>query len=287
MGSVIDLFLPLSLAYIMFTVGLGLTFSDFRRLGLQPRDFLVGLICQIFLLPLLGFLIVMAWQPSPEIAMGVMLIVAAPGGPTSNLFTRLSRGDVALSVSLTVIVSLLSVVTIPLIVGLSYPFFFAEGGVEDISLGALALRLFLMATLPVLLGMTFRQFLPDRAQRLEPGMLRLASVLFVLVIGLAIYGQRALLPGFFLQTGLLTLVLNLAVVTLAVLIGYRLASGPRQTVAITIECGIQNGTLAIALAASLFGGGLYVMPAVTYSLLMYLTLVAAMFHFRRWAAKPA
>ncbi|MEM6482254.1 MAG: bile acid:sodium symporter family protein [Pseudomonadota bacterium] len=287
MGSVIDLFLPLSLAYIMFTIGTGLTFSEFRRIGSHPRDFAIGLICQIFLLPLVGFLVVVAWGASPEIAMGVMLIVAAPGGPTSNLFTRLSHGDVALSVSLTVVVSLLCVITIPHIVGFCYPFFFGDDALESISMGSLALRLLLMATLPVLLGMMFRQIAPQAAMRLEPWLLRGASMVFVIVIALAIYGQRENLPGFFAETGLLTLALNLIVICLAAIIGHLLASGPRQTVAITIECGIQNGTLAIALAVNLFDGGLYVIPAATYSLLMYVTLTAAMYYFRGWAKEPA
>ncbi|MEM6578164.1 MAG: bile acid:sodium symporter family protein [Pseudomonadota bacterium] len=287
MGSVIDLFLPLALAYIMFSVGVGLTYSDFRRIGAAPRDFLVGLLCQVFVLPLAGFVVVLAAGAVPEIAMGVMLIMAAPGGPTSNLFTRLSQGDVALSVSLTVVMSLLCVLTIPLIVGLSYSVFFDEGAVGDIAFGALALRLFIMATLPVLLGMTLRQFAPGVALRIEPTLLKGASLVFALVIGLAIYGQRDSLPGFFAQTGVLTIVLNLVIVGLAALIGHTLASGPRQTIAITIECGIQNGTLAIALAVSLFGGGLFVIPAITYSLFMYVSLLGAMSYFRRWAHAPS
>ncbi len=281
MGSIIDVFLPLALAYVMFSVGIGLKFSDFRHIGSRPRDFFVGLLCQVALLPLIGFIVIYLWAPRPEIAMGVMLIVAAPGGPSSNLFTKLGRGDVALSVSLTVVVSLLCLVTIPLVIGLSYQFLFDEKPIAEISLEDLAIRLFLMATLPVLLGMVFRQVASGIAIRLEPSLLKGAALVFALVIAAAVYGQRDNLPGYFAEAGMVTLVLNLAILGIAALVGHFLASGRKQMVAITIECGIQNGTLAIALAVTMFDGGIFVIPAATYSLIKYFTLLLVIFYFRR------
>ena len=151
MGYVTNIVLPIALAFIMFSLGLGLTVKDFTRLVYQPKDFTVGLIMQIIILPLVGLGIVTIWPLQPEIALGVMIIAAAPGGVTSNLLTSYGRGDVALSISLTAIVSLLSVITIPAIVVYSYQYLIGNSQLGEVSIGGLALKVFMIVTIPMYL----------------------------------------------------------------------------------------------------------------------------------------
>ena len=162
MGIVTDVVLPLALAFIMFSLGLGLTVSDFARVARQPKDFFVGAVSQVVLLPLVGFILVTVWPVAPEIALGVMIIAAAPGGVTSNLLTAFGRGDVALSISLTAVISLLSVLTIPLIVVFSYGQFFGEAPVGEVSVARIAVSVFLIVTVPVLIGLVVRHYAPLR-----------------------------------------------------------------------------------------------------------------------------
>ncbi len=270
MGIVTDVVLPLALAFIMFALGLGLTFDDFARVVRQPKDFLVGALSQVVLLPAVAFALVSLWGLPPELAMGVMIIAAAPGGVTSNLLTAFARGDVALSISLTAVVSLLSVMTIPLVVLFSYAQLLG-GEAGDVSVTGTAISVFVIVTVPALIGLAVRRFAETFALVFEPIARRVSTGLFVLVLVGAIFQERAKILEYFAQAGLVTLVLNVAMMVLAYLIASLFASGPRQRVAISIECGLQNGTLAIAVAALLFGGGLAVVPAATYSLIMFAT----------------
>ncbi len=268
MGLVFDVILPLALAFIMFSLGLGLTGADFARIARQPRDFIVGAASQLILLPLVAFGLLSIWSVPPEIALGVMIIAAAPGGATSNILTAFGRGDVALSVSLTAVISLVCVLTIPLIVVFAYEYFIG-GEAGDVSVARTAISVFLIVTIPVLLGMAVRRFAPHFSQSFEPKARIAAMVLFALVLLGAIIGQRDNIVAYFAQAGLITLTLNVVMMTLAYIIAAFLASGPKQRIAITVECGLQNGTLAIAVATVLFGGGLATVPAATYSLIMF------------------
>jgi len=270
MGIVTDVVLPLALAFIMFALGLGLTFEDFARVVRQPRDFLIGALSQIVLLPVVGFVLVSLWRLPPELAMGVMIIAAAPGGVTSNLLTAFARGDVALSISLTAVISLLSVATIPLVILFSYAQLLG-GDAGNVSVTATAISVFLIVTVPVLIGLAVRRLAESFALRFEPVARRVSGGLFVLVLAGAIFQERSNIVDYFAQAGLVTLVLNVAMMALAYLLARVFASGPRQRISISIECGLQNGTLAIAVAALLFGGGLAVVPAATYSLIMFAT----------------
>jgi BASS family bile acid:Na+ symporter len=270
MGIVTDVVLPLALAFIMFALGLGLTVDDFVRVATRPRDFLIGAVSQIVLLPLVAFVLVSIWPLPPELALGVMIIAAAPGGVTSNILTSFARGDVALSISLTAVISLLSVITIPIVVVFAYGQI-VGGEAGDVSVAATAISVFVIVTVPVLLGLAVRRFAEGLAMRIEPVARQVSAVLFVLVLAGAIFQERANIVEYFAQAGLVTLVLNVAMMTLAYAIARILASGPRQRIAISIECGLQNGTLAIAVAALLFGGGLVTVPAATYSLIMFAT----------------
>ena len=280
MSIVTDVFLPLALAFIMFALGLGLSGSDFLRVIKQPRDFFVGALSQIILLPVIAFLLVKIWPISPELAIGVMIIAAAPGGVTSNILTAFAKGDVALSISLTAIISLLSVLTIPFIVFATLDLFgLANSG--NVSLIKMVLNMFLIVTVPVILGMLFRRFASKAALIFEPVAKKVSIILFILVLLGAILAERENIVSYFVQAGLITLVLNVVMMIVAYYVAKLLASGTEQRKCITIECGLQNGTLAIFVATSMFDGGMYVIPAATYSLIMFVTSLIFVYLVRK------
>ena len=279
MGLLVDVALPLALAFIMF----GLTFDDFARVVRRPRDFAVGALSQIVLLPGVAFVLASVWPMAPELALGLMIIAAAPGGPTSNILTAFARGDVALSISLTAVISLASVITIPAIVVFAYGQFIGDSAEKDISVAGAALGVFLIVAVPVLIGLAIRRYAEGFAIRFQPAARKVSAVLLMLVLAGAIYDQRANIVPYFAQAGPVTLVLNLLMMTIAWFLARMFASGPTQRTAIAIECGIQNGTLAIAVAVVLFGGGLATMPAATYSLIMFATALIYIAVLRRSA----
>ena len=269
MNIVTDLILPLALAFIMFALGLGLTGNDFLRVVKQPRDFFVGAFSQIIILPLIGFGLVMIWPVAPEIAIGFMIIAAAPGGVTSNLLTSFSKGDVALSISLTAIISLLCVFTIPFIVLTSVSILGGSSITQDISLLSMSRDMFLIVTVPVIFGMLLRNFATNIALKFEPIAKKISIILFIIVLLGAIAAERENVISYFAQAGLITLVLNVVMMIIAYYFAQVFVSGTKQKKCITIECGLQNGTLAIFVGTSIFGGGIYVIPAATYSLIMF------------------
>ena len=281
MNIVTDIILPLALAFIMFVLGLGLTGSDFLRVLKQPRDFLVGAFSQIILLPVIGFILIKLWPISPELAIGVMIIAAAPGGVTSNLLTSFAKGDVALSISLTAIISLLSVITVPFIILTSIMLIENSSLDLNISLTSMAINMFLIVTVPVIIGMIFRKFASNVAIKFEPIAKKISAVLFVIVLLGAILAEKDNVISYFAQAGLITLVLNVVMMVVAYYVAQLLASGKEQKKCITIECGLQNGTLAIFVATSIFGGGMYVIPAATYSLIMFLTSLIFIYFVRK------
>ena len=281
MNIVTDVILPLALAFIMFALGLGLTGADFLRVIKQPRDFFVGAFSQIIILPIVGFILVKIWPIAPELAIGVMIIAAAPGGVTSNLLTSFAKGDVALSISLTAIISLLSVITIPFIVLTSVGLLSDSNITENISLVSMSRDMFLIVTVPVILGMLLRRFLSGAALKFEPIAKKISIVLFVLVLLGAIAAERENVVSYFAQAGLITLVLNVVMMVVAYYVAQLLASGKEQKKCITIECGLQNGTLAIFVATSIFGGGMYVIPAATYSLIMFATALIFVYFVKK------
>ena len=285
MGIVTDIFLPLALAFIMFALGLGLTSADFLRVLKQPKDFIVGSISQIILLPIVAFILVFIlikiWSISPELAIGVMIISAAPGGVTSNILTSFAKGDVALSISLTAIISLLSVITIPFVVVISLNLLDSESLFKNISLISMALNMFFIVTVPVIIGMLFRKFVTNIATRFESIAKKISAILFIIVLIGAILAEKENVVSYFAQAGLITLVLNVTMMIIAFYLAQSLGTGIAQKKCIAIECGLQNGTLAIFVATSLFGGGLYVIPAATYSLIMFVTSLIFVFFVRK------
>jgi BASS family bile acid:Na+ symporter len=281
MNIVTDVILPLALAFIMFVLGLGLTGTDFLRVIKQPRDFFVGALSQIILLPIIAFILVKIWPIAPELAIGVMIIAAAPGGVTSNLLTSFAKGDVALSISLTAIISLLCVITIPFIILTSVGLLGDPNITHDISLLSMSRDMFLIVTVPVILGMLLRRFASGIALKFEPMAKKISIVLFVLVLLGAIAAERENVISYFAQAGLITLILNVVMMVVAYFVAQSLASGTKQKKCITIECGLQNGTLAIFVATSIFGGGMYVIPAATYSLIMFATSLLFVYLVRK------
>ena len=281
MNVVTDVILPLALAFIMFALGLGLTGADFLRVINPPRDFFVGTFSQIILLPIIAFILVKLWPISPELAIGVMIIAAAPGGVTSNILTSFAKGDVALSISLTAIISLLSVITVPFIILTSLTLIENSGLDLNISLTNMAISMFLIVTVPVIIGMIFRKFSSNVAIKFEPIAKKISTVLFVIVLLGAILAEKDNVVSYFAQAGLITLVLNVVMMIVAYYIAQLLASGTQQKKCITIECGLQNGTLAIFVATSIFGGGIYVIPAATYSLIMFATSLIFVYFVRK------
>ena len=228
MGIVIDVFLPLALAFIMFSLGLGLTSENFLRVVKQPRDFFVGALSQIILLPAIAFILVKIWPIAPELAIGVMIIAAAPGGVTSNLLTSFARGDVALSISLTAIISLLCIVTIPFIVLTSVKLLGEENIIENISLISMSRDMFLIVTVPVLFGMLLRKFVSSIALRFESIAKKISTVLFVFVLLGAIASERENVASYFAQAGLITLALNVIMMIVAFYLAQFLGSGSSQ-----------------------------------------------------------
>ena len=228
MNIVTDVILPLALAFIMFVLGMGLTGADFLRVVKQPRDFFVGSFSQIILLPIIAFILIKIWPIAPELAIGVMIIAAAPGGVTSNLLTSFAKGDVALSISLTAIISLLCVITIPFIIFTSAKLLNNSNMIQDISLLKISRDMFLIVTVPVILGMLFRRFISGITLKFEPIAKKISIILFVLVLLGAIAAERENVISYFAQAGLITLVLNVVMMVVAYFVAHSLASGTKQ-----------------------------------------------------------
>lgn len=263
--------LPLSLFLIMFGMGLSLRLANFSQVLLAPKAVSIGIVGQMVLLPLIAFSIAITLNLAPEIAVGLMIIALAPGGATSNMFSYLFKGDVSLSISLTAVVSLITPFTIPFITALSMHYFMGAQSEFDIPLLKTITQLLLITMLPVALGMFVLSRWPHVACKIE-NFLKWFSVLFLLlIILLIILKNQANLEQFFIQAGLATLLLNIAVL----LLGYGLAKAASlnlaQSKAIGFEVGIQNGTLALLVAGTLIGNESMMIPAVTYSILMFFT----------------
>lgn len=273
--------LPLALAIVMLGMGLSLVPEDFKRITHYPKAVAVGTICQVLLLPLIGTLVTLVVPMQPEIAVGLMVLAVCPGGPSSNLVTYLAKGDVALSVTLTAVSSIVTVFTIPLFTNLALQYFLRESAVIALPIGSTILQIFLITLLPIAIGMTIRHQFPDTARRLEKQMSRLAVGLLALIIVLLVIREGSKLPGFLVQVGIGVVLLNL-LATLAGFLAAKLFRLPlAQQICIAIEVGIQNGTLAIAITAGLLNNPDMAVPAAVYSLLMYVTGFGAILYGRQ------
>jgi BASS family bile acid:Na+ symporter len=279
--------LPLALGIVMLGMGLGLVSEDFGKITRDPKAVLVGTACQIVLLPLIGLLITTLVPMQPEIAAGLMVLAVCPGGPSSNLITYLARGDVALSVALTAVSSLISVVTIPLLANMVLQHFLGTSAAIALPIGRTMLQILLVTLLPVAIGMAIRGQFPESAQRLERQVSKLAVGLLALIIVLLLVKEGGKLSGFLLQAGVGALLLNLLAASAGLGAGRVLRLPLAQQICIAIEVGIQNGTLAIAITAGLLNNTDMAIPAAVYSLLMYCTGLGAIFCGRKATASLA
>ena len=278
--------LPLALAVVMLGMGLSLIPEDFRRITRDPKAVALGTLCQVLLLPLLGLLITLVVPMQPEIAVGLIILAICPGGPSSNLITYLARGDVALSVTLTAVSSSITVFTIPLFANLALQRFLGESAAIALPVGTTILQIFLITLLPTAIGMAIRHTVPGTARRLEKQMSRLALALLALIIALLLIKEGSRLPGFLVQVGVGVLLLNLGAMLAGFMTGQLFRLPPAQQICLAVEVGIQNGTLAIAIAAGLLKNADMAIPAAVYSLVMYFTGLAAILYGRRRITAP-
>jgi len=263
---------PIILALIMLGLGLGLKLEDFTRVFKTPKDFFIGLISQLIILPIVAYILILVLRTPPEIAIGVMIIAAAPGGVTSNILTRFANGDVALSISLTAIISLISIATVPLIVFTSADLFEITNISQNISMTGIAMKMFLVVTVPVFLGMIIRKFAENFVASKVEMFNKLNMVFFAIFFVAAFYEERDNLINFIVQAGLIALILNLTMMAIAYYLAKTFASGIKQQKCIALECGLQNGTLAIFVSTQIFGTDiLYAIPTGAYAFIMYIT----------------
>ena len=264
---------PIILALIMLGLGLGLKLGDFGRVFKSPKDFIVGFISQLIILPIVAYILILIFRAPPEIAIGVMIIAAAPGGVTSNIMTKFADGDVALSISLTAVISLLSIITVPLIIFTSADFLGITEMSQNISMTGIALKMFLVVTVPVIIGMIIRKVAENFIASKVGIFNKLNVVLFVIFFFAAFYEEKENLISFIMQAGLITLILNVSMMVIAYYIAKAFTSGIKQMRCIALECGLQNGTLAIFVSTQIFGTDiLYAIPTAAYALIMYCLL---------------
>ncbi len=263
---------PIILALIMLGLGLGLKIDDFTRVLKTPKDFFVGFFSQLIILPLVAYLLIITLKVPPEIAIGVMIIAAAPGGVTSNILTKFANGDVALSISLTAVISLISIITVPLIIFTSADLFGITDISQNISMTGIALKMFLVVTVPVILGMIIRKFAENFVNSKIQIFEKLNIILFVIFFIAAFYEERESFIDFLMQAGFITFILNITMMIVAYYLGKTFASGIKQQKCIALECGLQNGTLAIFASTQIFGTDIvYITPTAAYALIMYIT----------------
>ena len=263
---------PVCLAIIMFGLGLGLTLTDFKRVITIPRDFIIGFLGQVIILPIIAFILIHIISMPPEIALGVMVIAAAPGGVTSNILTKFANGDVALSVTLTAVVSLISVITVPLIVYNSASFLGFEI-TKEISMINIAVKMFFVVTIPVIFGMIVRSLMTDFIVSKTLLVQRLSVILFLIVFISIWVEEWDRIISFITRAGLVAFILNITMIFIGYYMAKFLASGLEQRKCISLECGLQNGTLAVFVATQLWDDIVFMVPTAAYALIMFVTSI--------------
>ncbi len=273
---------PIALALIMLGLGASLTVKDFTRVFLSPKIFLVGMLCQLVLLPVVAYLLIIILNTPIELALGVMLIAAAPGGVTSNVLTKFADGDVALSISITAFTSLISIVSVPYIVFLTIDLFDISYVEKEVSMLGISLKMFFVVTIPVILGMLIRKlfnnFIENNMKTIEKISIGLFSIVFI-----AIYVEEWDSIVMFISTaGTIALILNVLMMIIGFYTAKFFASNVAQRKCISLECGLQNGTLAVFVGTQLFGSDMiYMVPTAAYALIMMMTSIIFVLILRR------
>ena len=262
---------PIALALIMLGLGLGLSIKDFTRILRNPNDFIVGFICQLILLPIVAYILILILKLPIEIALGLMIIAAAPGGVTSNVLTKFANGDVALSISLTAVMSLLSIISVPFVVLTSANLLGVTGISSDISMTGIAVKMALVVSVPVIIGMVIRGFAENFINSKINFINKITGLLFIIVFAAIWIEERNNIFNYLAQAGLAVLILNVIMMTLAYIIAKKFVTGIAQRKCISLECGLQNGTLAVFVATLLFNDMVYMVPTASYALIMYIT----------------
>ncbi len=262
--------LPLSLAIIMMGMGLSLVVADFKRIVKYPKAIVIGLTNQLILLPIIGFLMAKLFHLSPTMAVGLMIIAACPGGPTSNLITQVCRGDIALSVTLTAITSFITVFTIPIILSYALEHFTSQTGTPiELPILDTILQIMVITVIPISIGMIIRRFKPGFSDRMERPMRIASTVIFLIILAAVIYANKELVIPSMKSSGLAALLLNICTMALGYFTARLLKLKLEQAISITIESGIQNGTLAIVIATNIIVNSEMSIPPIAYSLLMF------------------
>jgi len=278
--EIVTKFAPIALAMIMLGLGLGLTFKDFLRVINTPKDFILGLICQLILLPIVAYILILVLNLPNELALGLMIIAAAPGGVTSNVLTKFADGDVALSISLTAITSLISIISVPFLV-LTSANFLQINISKEITMTVIALKMALVVTVPVIIGMIIKNFFNDFISKNISAIEKFTGILFVIVFASIWIEEGKNISSYIKQAGVPVLILNIVIMILAYFIAKTFATGIKQTKCIALECGLQNGTLAVFVATQIFDDIVYVVPTAAYALLMYITAFIFIYFINR------
>ena len=271
---------PLALALIMLGLGLGLTVNDFKRVLQNPKIFFVGIFSQIVLLPIIAYILLLVIKVPTAIALGVMIIAAAPGGVTSNVMTKFAKGDVALSISLTAVCSLISIISVPLIVFSSAKLIGVSNISEEITMTGIALKMAGVVTLPVFIGMIIRKFNENFISNNIKLIERTTGFLFLIVFAAIWIEERNNILSYLSQAGVIVLTLNIVMMIFAYYLAKVFSSNIEQRRCIAIECGLQNGTLAVFVATQIFNDIIYIIPTAAYALIMYITAFIFMYLLR-------
>jgi len=282
MPDIIGTLLPLALAFIMFAVGVTLVPSDFTRLLREPRAVIAGLIGQLLLLPLFAWSLAVAWALPPEMAVGLVILGACPGGASSALITHLARGTAALSVTLTAITSVVALASMPIVVQVALRVFLGDASEIEFSIMRLVRGVFVITTVPVGAGMLLRAWRPALVDRLQAVLGRVATTLFVLIVIATFVNQREALLANLSSVGPAAASLNVAVMLAGVALGFAFRLDRRDAIAIASECGLQNAALGIFVATSVLGAASLAVPSVVYALLMNVGAFGLIFVARRW-----
>ena len=272
---------PIALAIIMLCLGASLTVSDFSRVIKNPKDFFIGFVCQLFVLPLVAYLLIIILKVPTEMALGVMLIAAAPGGVTSNVLTKFADGDVALSVSLTAFMSLLSIISVPFIIFTAIDLFEITYVAKEVSMVGISLKMFFVVTVPVIIGMIIRHLTGDLVIRNLKIIQRISIILFLVVFAAIYIEEWNNIVSFVVRAGTIALILNVVMMIIGFYVAKFLASGVAQQRAISLECGLQNGTLAVFVGTQLFDSVTYMVPTAAYALIMMTTSLIFVFILRK------